>query len=60
MYFKAICSDVDGTLLNSERDLSARLKNLIQSLPKEIPLILASSRMPDAMRHLLKDLGRPS
>lgn len=60
MKFKAICSDVDGTLLNSERDLSPKLKNLIKSLPLEIPVILASSRMPDAMRHLLKDLGRIS
>lgn len=60
MNFKAICSDVDGTLLNSERDLSPRLKNLINSLSPEIPVILASSRMPDAMRHLLKDLGRES
>lgn len=60
MKFKAICSDVDGTLLNSERDLSPKLKNLIKSLSPEIPVILASSRMPDAMRHLLKDLGRES
>ena len=60
MNFKAICSDVDGTLLNSERDLSPRLKTLIKSLPLEIPIILASSRMPDAMRHLLNDLGRQS
>ena len=60
MNFKAICSDVDGTLLNSERDLSVRLKNLIKVLPLEIPVILASSRMPDAMRHLLKDLDRYS
>ncbi|MFL0684487.1 MAG: Cof-type HAD-IIB family hydrolase [Algoriphagus aquaeductus] len=59
MTFKAICSDVDGTLLNSDRDLSPRLKNLIQSLSPQIPVILASSRMPDAMRHLLTDLGRP-
>ena len=60
MKFKAICSDVDGTLLNSERDLSTWLKTLVNSLPKEIPVILASSRMPNAMRHLLEDLGRPS
>ena len=60
MTFKAICSDIDGTLLNSERDLSPRLKAVVASIATEIPLILASSRMPAAMRHLLQDLHRPS
>jgi Cof subfamily protein (haloacid dehalogenase superfamily) len=58
MNYKAICSDIDGTLLNSERDLSPRLKSVIKKLPPEFPLILASSRMPDAMRHLILDLGK--
>ncbi len=60
MNFKAICSDIDGTLLNSERDLSPRLKSIIRLFPGEFPVILASSRMPDAMRHLLRDLDRPA
>lgn len=60
MNIKAICSDIDGTLLNSERNLSPRLKSVINQFPKEFPLILASSRMPDAMRHLLRDLDKPS
>lgn len=60
MKYKAICSDIDGTLLNSERDLSLRLKQIIKTIPSQIPVILASSRMPDAMRHLLADLNRPS
>lgn len=60
MKYKAICSDIDGTLLNAERDLSLRLKQVINSFPPQIPVILASSRMPDAMRHLLADLNRPS
>ncbi|MDI1324213.1 MAG: Cof-type HAD-IIB family hydrolase [Algoriphagus sp.] len=60
MKYKAICSDIDGTLLNSERDLSLRLKQVINLLPSQVPVILASSRMPDAMRHLLIDLNRPS
>lgn len=59
MHYKAICSDIDGTLLNSNRDISPRLKLVINQFPKEFPLILASSRMPDAMRHLLRDLQRP-
>ncbi len=58
MRFKAICTDIDGTLLNSERDLSPRLKSVIGSYPPDLPLILASSRMPDAMRHLLRDLDK--
>lgn len=60
MKFKAICSDIDGTLLNSDRDLSPRLKSIINQFPKEFPVILASSRMPDAMRHLLRDLEKPA
>lgn len=60
MNFKAICTDIDGTLLNSDRDLSPRLKSVINQFPKEFPLILASSRMPDAMRHLLRDLNKPT
>ena len=55
---KAICTDIDGTLLNSERDLSPRLKSIIRSYSPDFPLILASSRMPDAMRHLLRDLDK--
>ncbi|MDN3205062.1 Cof-type HAD-IIB family hydrolase [Algoriphagus sediminis] len=58
MRYKALCSDIDGTLLNSERDLSDRLKKVIKRLPIDFPIILASSRMPKAMRHLLEDLDR--
>lgn len=60
MKIRAICSDIDGTLLNSDRDLSRRLKSIISQFPKEFPVILASSRMPDAMRHLLRDLDKPT
>lgn len=58
MKHKGICTDIDGTLLNSLRDLSPRLVRVIGALPQDFPVILASSRMPDAMRHLLHDLGK--
>jgi Cof subfamily protein (haloacid dehalogenase superfamily) len=59
MRFKAICSDIDGTLLNSERSLSQNLISIVSSISPEIPFFLASARMPAAMRHLLQDLNRP-
>ena len=59
MIFKAICSDIDGTLLNSERSLSPNLISIVSSISAEIPFFLASARMPAAMRHLLLDLNRP-
>lgn len=59
MNFKAICTDIDGTLLNSERSLSPKLISIVSSISTEIPFFLASARMPAAMRHLLQDLNRP-
>jgi Cof subfamily protein (haloacid dehalogenase superfamily) len=60
MKYKAICSDIDGTLLNSIRDLSPRLVQAVNRFPEKFPVILASSRMPDAMRHLVTDLRKDS
>jgi Cof subfamily protein (haloacid dehalogenase superfamily) len=50
--FKAICTDIDGTLLNPERELSKRTIDIIKSIKDDVAIILASSRMPAAMRHL--------
>lgn len=51
--FKIIFSDIDGTLLNAERDLSQYTIETINKLSQAgIPFILISSRMPAAMRHL--------
>jgi hypothetical protein len=58
MKYKAICSDIDGTLLNSIRDLSPRLIEAVNRFPTHFPVILASSRMPEAMRHLVAGLGK--
>lgn len=55
--FKIIFSDIDGTLLNAERDLSEYTVETIKKLSKiDIPFILISSRMPAAMRHLQKKM----
>ena len=52
---KLICSDIDGTLLNAERELSALTVSEINKL--DLPVVLISSRMPSAMRHLQNQLS---
>lgn len=57
MDLKIAFTDIDGTLLNSERQISEMLKTEVARITKEnIPFILISSRMPSAMKHLQKDL----
>ncbi|WP_162341706.1 Cof-type HAD-IIB family hydrolase [Cyclobacterium salsum] len=58
MKIKAICTDIDGTLLDKNRELSRRTRQAFAALPSDFPVILASSRMPSAMTHLLRDLKR--
>jgi len=55
MNIKLICSDIDGTLLNKDRQLSERTISAIKA-KSEIPFILISSRMPAAMLHLQQEL----
>jgi len=57
MKVSALCTDIDGTLLNADRELSPRTIAAILSLKNRIPVILASSRMPSAMRHLQQELN---
>ena len=52
---KLICSDIDGTLLNADRQLSE--STILEIGKLNLPFILISSRMPSAMKHLQKDLG---
>lgn len=56
MPYKIIFSDIDGTLLNHDRELSELTINVFQQLQKEVPVVLISSRMPQAMRHLQEQL----
>lgn len=55
---KLICTDVDGTLLDSNRGLSPyTLEVLKRAVHKhKIPLVLATSRMPSAMTYFYKEL----
>jgi len=56
MTYKLICSDIDGTLLDKNRELSQMTIQEIQRV-SPIPFVLISSRMPKAMRHLQSQLG---
>jgi len=56
MSHKIVFSDIDGTLLNSDRQLSERTINTIQQVKEKVPFVLISARMPAAMRHLQQQL----
>ena len=57
MYQLAL-SDIDGTLLNADREPSAALKaEVVRLKSNDIPFILISSRMPAAMTHIQQELG---
>lgn len=54
--FKIIFSDIDGTLLNADREISDYTIQTVKKL-NDTPFILISSRMPAAMRHLQEKMG---
>jgi Cof subfamily protein (haloacid dehalogenase superfamily) len=56
MHYKLICTDIDGTLLNKDRELSEATIEEVQRIAP-IPFVLISSRMPNAMRHLQHQFG---
>lgn len=57
MNYRVICTDIDGTLLGKNRELSEQTIREINRIKKQIIVILVSSRMPSAMRHIQKTLG---
>ena len=56
MSFKIFFSDIDGTLLNSHRDLSELTISEIKRIKSTIPIILVSARMPKQMYYLQEKL----
>ncbi len=57
MPHRIIFSDIDGTLLNSDRELSEHTIAEIKRIKDTIPVVLISSRMPSAMTHLQEELN---
>lgn len=57
MQYKLICSDIDGTLLNTHRDVSEFTIKTVKKLTKKFPFVLISARMPKAMRHIQRSLA---
>ena len=57
MECKLICSDIDGTLLDANRQLSKETIAAVQRVKSKIPFLLISSRMPKSMRLLQSELG---
>jgi hypothetical protein len=58
MTYKIAFSDIDGTLLNADREPSAALKTEVARLTaNNVPFILISSRMPRAMTWIQEELG---
>ncbi len=56
MEYKIVFSDIDGTLLNEERELSSATIKAVKKLKNKVPFVLISARMPAAMRHLQQEL----
>ena len=55
---KIAFTDIDGTLLDKDRGVSAVTKKAVAQLTqRNLPFILISSRMPRAMTHLQADLN---
>ncbi len=58
MKYKFLFTDIDGTLLNKEREITPAVKQEIGRISRnlKVPVTLVSSRMPKAMSHLQAEL----
>lgn len=54
---KLICLDIDGTLLDKNRDISQATQDVFKKFNGKYATVLASSRMPSAMYYLQEKLG---
>ncbi|HSN09315.1 MAG TPA: HAD hydrolase family protein, partial [Hanamia sp.] len=54
---KLICSDIDGTLLNKQREVDVITREVFSALADKVEVVLASSRMPKALYHIQNDLS---
>ncbi len=52
-----LCLDIDGTLLNSNHDISAGTKRAIRALPDDVRVVLVSARMPKGIAFIHRELG---
>ncbi len=58
--YRAIFSDIDGTLLNSSHQIPPKTRAKIQEIVERgIPFVLVSARMPDGMIFIRDALGKP-
>lgn len=59
--FKLICLDLDGTLLNDQKEVSVFTKSVLKKIHEtfEVKVVLASSRMPKSIQNIQKQLGIP-
>lgn len=59
MKYQLVCTDIDGTLLNKDRELSEATITQVKRI-SPIPFVLISSRMPKGMTHLQQQFGNLS
>lgn len=56
--YKLVCSDIDGTLLDSKRSLAKATIETVKELDKRhVPFVMISARMPRAMRPFQQVIG---